>query len=443
MKTLTALAFTAALILPAAAEEARIAGFMKDYLAKKSIPGCAVLVRDRGEIALCAGYGVANVEHSVPVTRQTLFQSGSIGKQFTAMAILILVEEGKLALDDPVSRHLDVPKSWEAVTVRHLLTHTSGLGDYPESFDVQRDHTEDELLEMIKAQPLGFAPGDEWNYSNLGYVVLGILIHRVSGKSYEEFLRERIFEPLGMKGARVISEEEIIPHRAAGYRLKNGRLLNQEWVAPSVNTTGDGSLYLSVNDLARWFEALDNKKLISPALYEEMWTPARLADGETADYGFGWGIEETDSGKRVLQHGGAWQGFIGMIQRYPDDGLSVAVFCNRAGAGAGYIAQTIAGFYRPKLAPPRRTASKLAPEKLQRYAGKYRLEDRFTIEIRAADQRLETTWLGEKVIMVPESETSFFEEGSMRTFRFEVDAAGKVSAFIISVPEELTLQRVP
>jgi CubicO group peptidase (beta-lactamase class C family) len=384
-----------------------------------------------------------NLEHGVGVTPETIFQSGSMGKQFTAMAVMMLVEERKLSLDDLISKYLAVPSGWSGIKVRHLLTHTSGLGDYPEDFSLQKNYTEDDLLKMIFAQPLRFPPGEKWNYSNLGYVTLGILIHKVSGEFYGELLQKRIFSPLGMKHTRIITEADIIPNRAAGYRLKEGVLKNQEWVSPTVNTTADGSLYFTVEDIAKWDEALEAGKFLSHAGYEQMWSPVTLNNGITAPYGFGWRIAKTDSGHRMLEHGGAWQGFASYIARYPDDRLTVAVLCNRAGANVGYIAKRIAGFYVPTLAPRVHAPVKLDPTILSSYAGDYRLEDRFTIKVKVAGNGLETTWLGAKTAMIPESEFAFFEEDSDRTFRFVKDSNGNVTALVISVPEELTLRRLP
>jgi CubicO group peptidase (beta-lactamase class C family) len=420
----------------------RVSDFVNEYLKKNQIPGCAVMVRHDGKVVLCQGYGVSNVEDGVRVMPQTVFQSGSIGKQFTAMAIMMLIEEKKLALEDPISKYLDVPENWSAIRVRHLLTHTSGLGDYPESFSLQRDYTEDELLKMITVQALAFGPGEKWSYSNLGYVTLGILIHKVSGEFWGDFLQQRVFAPVGMKHTRVVSEADIIPNRAAGYVLKNGALKNQQWVSPTVNNTADGSLYFNVEDLAKWDEALETRKLISRASYEQMWTPVKLSNGTTVPYGFGWGIAKTDSGHGVVEHGGAWQGFASYIVRYPDDRLTVAVLCNRAGASASYVAKRIAGFYVSSVAPRIRTAVKLDPALLSSYAGEYRLDDRFTIKVSLAGDRLETMWLGEKIVLLPESETDFFQEDSDRTFRFVKNAGGKVTSLIISVPGELVLRKV-
>jgi D-alanyl-D-alanine carboxypeptidase len=425
-----------------AAGSDRVSDFVNDYLKKKQIPGCAVMVRHNGKVVLSAGYGMANLEHGVGVTPQTVFQSGSMGKQFTAMAVMMLVEEHNLSLDDPISKYLAVPPSWSSITVRHLLTHTSGLGDYPDDFSLQKDYTEDDLLKMITAQPLGFAAGEKWNYSNLGYVTLGILIHKVSGEFYGDLLQKRIFGPLGMKHTRIISEAEIIPNRAAGYELKDGVLKNQKWVAPTVNTTADGSLYFTVEDIAKWDEALAAEKLVTHASFEQMWTPVKLNNGSTAPYGFGWGIRKTDSGHRILEHGGAWQGFASYIARYPDDRLTVVALCNRAGASAGHIAKSVAGFYMPELAPRVHSAVKLNPAVLRSYAGEYRLEDRLTVKVTVAGDRLETTWLGQKMVMIPESETAFFEEDSDRTFRFVKDDTGKLTALVISVPEEMILRRL-
>jgi CubicO group peptidase (beta-lactamase class C family) len=421
----------------------RVGDFVNPYLKKKQIPGCALLVRHNRKVVLATGYGIANLEHGVPVKSQTVFQSGSINKQFTAMAVMVLVQERKLALDDPISKYLAVPASWSGITVRHLLTHTSGLGDYPENFSLQRDYTEDELLKMVATQPLGFAPGEKWRYSNLGYVTLGILIGKASSEFWGDFLRKRVFDPLDMKHARVISEADVIPNRAAGYVLNDHVLKNQKWVSPSVNATADGSLYFTIEDLAKWDEALEAQKLLSRANYEQMWTPVRLNDGTTAPYGFGWRIAKADSGHRMIEHGGNWQGFASYIVRYPDDRLTVAALCNRSGATAGYIAKRIAGFYVPALAPRLHTAVKLDPATLSSCAGDYRLEDRFTIKVSVADSRLETTWLGEKTVLIPESETVFFEEDSDRTFRFVKDGKGKVTSLVVSVPEELTLHKLP
>ena len=421
----------------------QVSDFVNGYLKKKQIPGCAVLVRKDGAVVLSGGYGLANLEHDVKVTPKTVFQSGSVGKQFTAMAVMILAEEGKLSLGDPVSKYLKVPSSWSEMTLRHLLTHTSGLGDYPDKFSLQKDHSEDELLKMVTAQDLDFEPGERWGYSNLGYVTLGLIIHKVTGKFYGDFLQERIFKKLGMNNTRIISEADIIPNRAAGYQLVKGELKNQEWVAPTTNTTAGGSLYFTIEDMAKWDEALDKKMFLSAEGYKEMWTPAELNDGSRASYGFGWNIEKNALGHRLIEHDGAWQGFSTYIGRHPDEHLSVVVLCNRANASADYIANVVAGFYVPGLGPSSHSNTRMSPETLRSYAGEYRFANRLTVKISALEDHLETNWLGQKLYLEPESETLFFEEGSKRTLRFIRARGGRVTAAILSVPEQLTLQRLP
>ena len=216
------------LLLPirAAAQDAsaeRIDAYVRDEMARQQIPGIAVAVVRNGTIVLARGYGLANVEHQVPVKPETVFQSGSVGKQFTATAVMRLVEQGRVSLDDRITKYLpEGAPRWNAIKVRHLLTHTGGTTDYPSNFDFRRDYTEGALVKRAAAIPLAFAPGTKWSYSNIGYLLLGVLIHRVTGEFYGDVLEEHIFEPLGMTTTRIISEADIVPNRAAGYRLVKG-----------------------------------------------------------------------------------------------------------------------------------------------------------------------------------------------------------------------------
>lgn len=329
---------------------ARVDEFVKAEMQKQHIPGISLAVVKDGRIILARGYGLANVEHQVAVKPETVFQSGSVGKQFTAVAVMMLVEEGKIGLDDKISKYFrDAPDGWKSITVRHLLTHTSGTTDYPEDFDFRRDYTEDELLKRAEAIKLAFPPGDKWSYSNMGYVTLGILIGKVTGKFYGDFLRERIFKPLGMTTARIINEADIVANRAAGYHLVKGELKNQEWVSPALNTTADGSLYLTVYDMAKWDAALYTEKLLKKSSLEQMWTPVRLNNGKTHPYGFGWMLGQV-RGRRIIEHGGAWQGFKSFIARYVDDKLTVILFANLAQAKQERIAHGVAAIYNPELA---------------------------------------------------------------------------------------------
>jgi len=330
-----------------AAQPDPVDDYVQAEMQRQQIPGLSLLVARDGKIVLAKGYGLANVELQVPVKPETVFQSGSVGKQFTATAVMMLVEDGKIRLDDPVTKYLkDAPATWKQVTIRELLSHTAGFGDYPKKFDFRKEYTEAEELKIVEGIPLAFTPGTKWSYSNLGYLTLGVLIHQVTGEFYGDFLQQRIFGPLGMTTTRIISEADIIPNRAAGYRLVKGQLKNQEWVSPTVNTTADGSLYFSILDLAKWDAALYTEKLLKRSSFEQMWTVAKLTNGQpnSGQYGFGWSIEVKD-GHRVLDHGGAWQGFETHISRYVDDKLTVVVLTNLADANPGRIADHVAEVY--------------------------------------------------------------------------------------------------
>ncbi|HEY1262208.1 MAG TPA: serine hydrolase domain-containing protein [Terriglobales bacterium] len=337
---------------PASANE-QVDQYVQAEMAKRHIPGLALLVVRDGHIVRAQGYGMANVELQVPVRPETVFQSGSVGKQFTAAAVMMLVEEGKVRLDDPLTRYFpEAPAAWRQVTVRQLLSHTGGFGDYPAKFNFRRDYTEAELLRIVERLPPAYPPGTKWSYANLGYLTLGVLIHRVTGQFYGDFLQHRIFQPLGMSTTRIISEADIVPNRAAGYRLLKGQLKNQEWVSPSLNTTADGSLYFSILDLARWDAALYTEKLLKKSSLEQMWTPAKLKDGRpnSDNYGFGWFVDQVH-GHRLIEHSGAWQGFTTSICRYVDDKLTVVALANLEGAEPSDIAHHVAGMYEPELMP--------------------------------------------------------------------------------------------
>src|SRR4029077_16014879 len=219
------------------------------------------------------------------------------------------------------------------------------------------DYTEDELAAKIEALPTEWAPGDKWAYRNTNYVLLGILVHKITGKPYYEFLDERIFKPLGMTFTRLISERDIIPNRAAGYEIDDGQLKNQEWVSPTFNSTADGTLYFNILDLAKWDGALYGTQFLKRHSLDRIWTIYPLNDGKLnpAGYGFGWNIGKQNGHKRI-GHGGAWQGFTCEIARYPDDNLAVVVLTNLAHSNPGLIAQVPAVLADPPLLPAKLTA---------------------------------------------------------------------------------------
>jgi CubicO group peptidase (beta-lactamase class C family) len=348
------------------AQIASIDTFVATEMARAHVPGVAVGIYSRGNVLLAKGYGLANVELAVPVKPETIFQSGSVGKQFVSAAIMMLVEEGRISLDDSISKYFPgAPASWKPIRLKNLLSHTSGLAEYesPERtgpngpFYLRLDFTEKQLLHKIEALPIENAPGAKWNYRNTNYVLLGFLIHRVTGMFYADYLAQRIFKPLGMSSTRLIGETDIIPNRAAGYQWEDGALKNQDWVSPTFNSTADGTLYFNILDLAKWDAALYTTQLLKQSSLDAMWTVYKLNDGEpnSDEYGFGWEIT-TQNGHRLIEHGGAWQGFTCQISRYPDDSLTVVVLTNFDSARPDFMAHVIAGLVDAPLLPKKLTA---------------------------------------------------------------------------------------
>jgi CubicO group peptidase (beta-lactamase class C family) len=352
-------------------QQQAIDSFVAKEMARQRIPGLAVGIYSRGTVLLAKGYGLSNVELNVPVRPETIFQSGSVGKQFVSAAIMMLVEEGKISLDDSVTKYFpDAPATWTPILIKNLLSHTSGLSEYESPdrtgpkgpFYLRLDFSEDELAKKIEEMPIEWAPGEKWAYRNTNYVLLGIIIHKITGMPYADFLGERIFKPLGMNATRLISERDIIPNRSAGYEIDaKGELKNQEWVSPTFDSTADGALYFNVLDLAKWDEALFGTKLLKQSSLDRIWTVYPLNDGKPnpAGYGFAWSIGEQNGHKRI-EHGGAWQGFTCNISRFRDDGVTVVVLTNLdAGhSDPGVIAHVVAGLVDPSL-----TVAKLAAMK--------------------------------------------------------------------------------
>ncbi len=335
--------------------------FVDAQMQHQHIPGVAVAIIRHGEPYRVQGYGLANLEHHVPVHPDTLFQSGSIGKQFTSMLVMLLVQDGKIDLDTSVRHYLpDAPPAWQDIKVRNLLNHTGGLGDA--KLDLHAEYSEQDLLNLYYATPLKFSAGRRWEYSNEGYVTLGVIIHKVSGRFYGDLLAERVFAPLGMHTARIISDRDVIPNRSAGYDYVDGAFKNQDWVSASLNTTADGALYLSPLDYVQWENALRQRALLTAQSWQQVLRPAPLADGSTYPYGFGWGLTSTADGRKVWQHGGAWQGFRTYIRRYDQDGITFVVLANASNAVTRVLVQGIAERYDARYRlPPAQPASDDAP----------------------------------------------------------------------------------
>jgi CubicO group peptidase (beta-lactamase class C family) len=337
--------------------DAAIQQQMKD----QKIPGLSLAVVRNGKVIKAAGYGFANLEVSAPVKAETIFQAGSITKQFTATAIMLLAEQGKVALDDSISKYFpEAPAAWKAITIRQLLTHSSGIPDifgeteqnlYTKGIiDFHRDYTEDELAHAYFAQPLDFRPGTKWSYSNSGYQMLGFLIHRVTGKYYGDFFREHFFRPLGMTTTTILSFADVVPNRASGYEVVNGAWKNVPlWMSLSTLSNAEGSLLMSVLDLAKWDAALNTEQVLKRTSLEAMWTPVPLDDGSAYPAGMGWFIANAH-GHHVVFHTGGGFGFYADISRYLDDRLTIIVMTNidERHADVMTIVGDVAAIYLPE-----------------------------------------------------------------------------------------------
>jgi CubicO group peptidase (beta-lactamase class C family) len=345
---------------------ASIDRYVTAEMGREHIPGLAVGVYRRGQIVVAKGYGLANVELNVAVKPEMIFQAGSIGKQFVSAAVMMLVQDGKVGLDDSIVKYFpNAPMSWEPIRVKNLLSHTSGLAEYASEerigakgpFYLRLDFTEEELLEKIEALSIEFEPGENWGYRNTHYLLLGVMIHKVTGRFYADYLQERIFKPLGMTSTRLINETDIVPNRSSGYELHGDRLQNQTWVSTTFNSTADGTLYSNIVDLAKWDEALYGTKLLKQSSLDQLWTVFPLNDGKPnpGNYGFAWRIHMVN-GHKLIEHSGNWQGFTCHISRYVDDGLTVVVLTNLDPAWPDQIAHEIAGLLNPELVPPEMTA---------------------------------------------------------------------------------------
>ena len=295
-----------------------------------------VLVGIDGKIVFEKAYGLADEEWAVPNTPKTKFRIASLTKQFTAVCILLLQERGLLHVQDPVLKYLpDLPAAWKEVTVHQLLTHTSGVPnpDYggKQYANMQRiGATPGELVALVANQPLDFNPGTKWNYSNTGYIVLGMLIEKLSGQSYADFLKSNIFQPLGMTDSGYDRAPEILRARASGYDINNGHLTNPDFIDMSVPFSA-GGIYSTVEDMFRWNEALAHPgKLLSADSLRQMFTEYPEAANQGQHYGYGVVISRQKFGKLLYYHGGGVEGFSSIIQRYPEERLCIVVLSNLA-----------------------------------------------------------------------------------------------------------------
>ncbi len=334
---------------------------IREEMAKQHIAGTSVAVLRNDKLVLTKGYALANIEQSIPAAPKTKYQIASTTKPFTATAIMMLVESGKILLDEKAAKYLsNLPAQYSEVTVRQLLTQTSGVNRDLRTGNVD-DFTAAEFWKRLAAAPVSFKPGEKWEYSNTGYILLGMVIESVTRKTYGEFLTKRIFKPLGMKDTKYLEPPDKSKNRAIGY----------DWVEntfrPSPYFSGGfsaGGLVSTVSDIAKWDAALNTEKLLKRSSVEQMWMPAKLSDGklvnfdfrgEQTSYGFGWFLTSY-RGHKIATHGGVVSGFSSQIIRFADDKITIIVNSNgKSGADrigyAEFLAKSVADTYVPNLLP--------------------------------------------------------------------------------------------
>jgi CubicO group peptidase (beta-lactamase class C family) len=385
-----------------------------DELVKKTYragePGAAVIVVKDGKTVFRKGYGMANMELGVPIEPDMIFRLGSITKQFTAVAILMLAEQGKLSISDEITKYLpDYPTRGHKITIEHLLTHTSGIKSYTSIPEWRAQWRKDvplkEMIDLFKDKPMDFAPGEKWSYNNSGYVLLGAIIEKVSGQSYQDFIEKNIFAPLGMKHSFYDSTQRIISRRVAGYSRRGSNYQNAEYLSMSWPHAA-GSLMSSVDDLALWDAALYTEKLVKHESLKRAWTPYVLSNGKPTKYGYGWGVLSFE-GYRVIEHGGGINGFTTDAVRLPDERVFIAILTNRDSGTAGLghkIAMLAVG---KSYSDP--VAIKLPPGALDKYVGVYKLNEKQDVVVTKEGENLlmQHPQAG-RVEILPISETEFF-----------------------------------
>jgi CubicO group peptidase (beta-lactamase class C family) len=339
------------ILLAWAAQADEVDDLITSQMQAHHVPGVACVVWKDGQIVKTFYGGQANLEWNTPVGPDTVFEIGSISKQFAAASILLLAEQGKLSVDDNISKYLtNTPPAWANIKIRHLLSHTSGIHSYDDmdGFELRQHLTQSKFISQLARHPMDFQPGEKWKYCNAGYSLLGYIVENVTGEDYLAFLKEHIFMPLGMTNSAFRDPVNVIPHRAAGYAYDHGKYENRDYDITDLFSAG--TIVSTVSDLTKWDEMLLNGGLLSESSKKLWWTPARLNDGRpvpvspdgSRTYGFGWFLE-TLAGHKNFGHGGITSGFSASNQLYPDDHLFIIILSNTDEGGfAVQLAQKIA-----------------------------------------------------------------------------------------------------
>jgi CubicO group peptidase (beta-lactamase class C family) len=412
--------------------DSRMDQIVQSYVGNQQFMG-SVLVARGSDLLFSKGYGSANLEWDIPNTPATRFRLGSVTKQFTAASILLLEEHGKLSVNDPVKKYLpDAPAAWDKITIFHLLTHTSGIPNFTAFPDYSKTEpfpvTPEQLVSRFRDKPLDFEPGEKWSYSNSGYALLGYLIEKVSGSTYQRFLTDNIFTPLAMKDSGYDSNTAVIAHRAAGYTAGPNGIENTSFIHMSVPFAA-GGLYSTTEDLWKWEQGLFGGKVLQPASLAKMTTPFK------SDYALGLQVA-TKNGRKLIDHGGGIEGFNTELAYYPDDKLTVVVLANVNGPAPTQIAAQLAAVAHGEnvtLQTERKEIS-VDPRVLARYVGAYQMGPGASMLVTLDGNQL-LTKLGSAqphVPIFPQSETLFFAKVVDAQIEFaKLDAQGAPGQLIL------------
>jgi len=414
----------------ASPDVARMEQVVQFYVSNKQFMG-SVLVARGNDILLNKGYGFANLEWDIPDSPSTKFRLGSITKQFTAASVLLLEERGKLGVNDPVKKYMpDAPAAWDKITIFNLLTHTSGIPSFTSFPDYASlepfPATPEQLVARFRDKPLDFQPGEKWSYSNSGYVLLGYLIERISGESYEHFVQENIFTPLGMKDSGYDSNSAIIPRRAAGYTPSANGPINASFVHMSIPFSA-GALYSTTEDLLRWEQGLFGGKLLSPASLQKMTTPFK------SDYAFGLHVQ-MENGRKLIDHGGGIEGFNTHMAYYPDEKLVVIVLGNINSAATDDIAVKLGAVAHGEkvVLTSERKEVKVDSRLFDGYVGRYELNPNFILTVTREGDHLFTQLTRQPAIEIfPENDRDYFYKVVDAQITFVTDSSGRATELIL------------
>jgi len=337
--------------LASASRADKVDDFVRGHMAREHIPGLSLAVVRDGKVVRAQGYGWANLELRVPATPETVYIIHSVSKQFVVAAAMQLVEQGKLGLDDPASKYLpDIPAAWKDVRIWHLLSHTSGIKDYLNDVDLDLPDgaTMVDKMHAVAELPMNFQPGEKWKYNNTGFLMMALIIQKLTGRTTQEYLKENIWGPLGMASARASSRTAIIPNRASYYLWRTDYWENGEFPYTS-EQIGAGGMMTNVLDLAKWDASLYTNKILTQASRDRMFTPVTLNDGSKAPYGLGFFVKDYN-GHRMVWHYGSTGYLRANISRFVDDRLTVIVLANGGAPKINDIAQGVAGLMDPAIA---------------------------------------------------------------------------------------------